>query len=75
MKRVKRKNWELADQIRDDLIEEGYKIEDNPRGTWWENPNGSGGIVLNTVKQQREITKKLQKDKEEYMKKLQEEKE
>ncbi len=41
-------NWELADQIRDELAEEGIQIEDNERGTWWESPNGGCGIVLNT---------------------------
>ena len=30
------KNWELADKIRDDLLDMGIKVNDTPRGTEWE---------------------------------------
>ncbi|MDZ7671450.1 MAG: cysteine--tRNA ligase [Halanaerobiales bacterium] len=30
------KNWELADKIRDDLLDMGIEVNDTPRGTEWE---------------------------------------
>ncbi len=33
------KNYELADKIRDDLVEMGIKVNDTPRGTEWEITN------------------------------------
>ena len=31
----KNKNWQLADQIRNDLLEKGIELEDTPAGTVW----------------------------------------
>jgi cysteinyl-tRNA synthetase len=31
----KERNWELADQIRDELLEKGIVLEDKPEGTIW----------------------------------------
>ena len=41
----KEKNWQRADEIRDELAKEGIEIEDTENGTRWKSSSGASGIA------------------------------
>ena len=41
----KEKNWQRADEIRDELAKEGIEIEDTENGTRWKSSSGASGVA------------------------------